>query len=322
MKGRVFAGLISIFFIAMAGNVYSADYPTKPITLQVPSNPGGGTDVGARVLAFFAEKKMGQPIVVINRPGANQQIGWTELSIQKPDGYYLGFAGAPAINTIILDPDRKAVFNLSTFVPIINQVLDPGIIWVKNDSPYKTLKDFTDDAKKRPGVIRASATGTFSDDHLAILKLEEVAGIKLRTVQFNGFADQLPAALGGHVDVSFSNVSEAASRLKSGELRVLAVLDTQRSKFMPDVPTTVDLGYPTIISSSSRGVIGPKGIPEPILKKIQDVFLDAMKNPEYLEKLDKVGLGSKPIVGAEYDKYLQSIHEMAKPLVAKGLKER
>jgi tripartite-type tricarboxylate transporter receptor subunit TctC len=322
MKGKVFVSIIIIVLIAMLGSAYSADYPTKPITLMVATPPGGGTDVGARVLAFFAEKKMGQPIVIINRPGANQQVGWTELSIQKPDGYYIGFTISPGMNTIILDPDRKAVFNLDTFVPIINQVLDPGVIWVKKDSPYNTLKDILDDAKKRPGVIKAIATGTFSDDHLAILNLEQVAGIKLRTVQSNGFAEQLPAVLGGHSDIGFSNVSETAVRLKSGELRVLAVMDTQRSKFMPDIPTMVDLGYPTVISSSSRGIVGPRGIPGPIVKKLQEVFLDAMKNPEYIAKMDQVGLASKPIIGAEYGKYLRDIHAMAKPLVEKGVKER
>jgi tripartite-type tricarboxylate transporter receptor subunit TctC len=321
MKGKVFISFI-IVLTAMVGNTYSADYPSKPITLQVPSPAGGGTDVGARFLAFYAEKKMGQPIVVINRPGANQQVGWTELASQKPDGYYIGFATCPSMNTIILDPDRKAVFNLDSFVPIINQVVDPGVVWVKAESPYKTLKDFLDDAKRRPGAIRTGATGTFSDDHLAILKLEEVAGIKVRTVQFNGFADALTATLGGHVDISFNNVGEVVPRLKSGEVRVLAVMDPQRSKFMPDVPTMADLGYPTVISSSSRGVVGPRGIPDPIVKKIQEVYLDAMKNPEYIEKLDKAGLASKPIIGEEYGKYLQAIHAMAKPLVEKGLKER
>ena len=144
----------------------------------------------------------------------------------------------------------------------------------------------------------------------------------MRVVQFNGFAEVLVAAMGGHVDVSFSNVGEAVPRLKSGEVRVLAVMDKQKSKFMPDVPTMVDLGYPSVISSSSRGIVGPKGIPEPIVKKIQEVFLDAMNNPEYIAKMDNSGLAGKPLLGEEYGKYLRDIHAMAKPLVEIGLKTR
>jgi tripartite-type tricarboxylate transporter receptor subunit TctC len=143
---------------------------------------GGSTDVGARILAFIAEKLIGQPIVVVNKVGAGGQIGWTELSRQKPDGYYIGFLMVPSLNTCILDAERKATFNLDSFVPIINQVSDPGLIWVKADSPYKTLKDLLDDAKKRPGVIRASTTGILTDDHLAILMMEEAAGVKFRIV--------------------------------------------------------------------------------------------------------------------------------------------
>lgn len=151
MKGRAVIGLMALGVLFFTANSWAADYPLRPVTLMVPSVAGGGTDVGARILAAVAEKKMGQPIVVVNKPGAGTQVGFTELSRQKPDGYYLGFVLLPAINTIILDPERKAIFNIDSFVPIINQVIDAGLIWVRAESPYKTLKDLIEDAKKRPG---------------------------------------------------------------------------------------------------------------------------------------------------------------------------
>src|SRR5512136_2066397 len=156
----------------------TVDYPTKPVILQVPWPAGGSTDIGARIVAAIAEKKMGQPIVVTNRVGAGSQIGLTETARAKPDGYFLGFASIPALNTIVLDPERKAVFDLNNLVFIINQVVDPGIIWAKGDSPYKTLKDLLEDARKRPGEIRAATTGIMGDDHLAILMLEKAANVK------------------------------------------------------------------------------------------------------------------------------------------------
>jgi len=324
MKGRSVFSLVAVLILVIGVSASAAppEYPPKPIILQVPWVAGGGTDMGARILASVAEKKMGQPIVVINKVGAGSQVGLTETARQKPDGYYLGFVSVPALNTIILDPERKATFDLDSFVAIINQVVDPGLIWVKADSPYKTLKELIDDAKKRPRVMRASTTGILGDDHLAILMMEQAAGVEFRIVHFEGAAQQLKATLGGEVDVSFDNVGNVAPRVKGGQLRALAVMDKERSKYVPDVPTTVELGYATVISSSSRGVLGPQGIPEPIVKKIQEVFLDAMKNPEHVEKMEKVGLAIKAMVGEEYAKYLRDIHERCKLLVDAARKAR
>jgi len=315
MKKDFFISFCLIFLISFLGIALALEYPNKPITLQVPAPAGGGTDTGARILASAAEKKLGQPIVVINKAGAGTQVGLTETARQKPDGYYLGFAVVPALNTIILDPERKAIFDLDSFTAIFNHVVDPGIIWVKADNPYKTLKDLIDAAKARPGEIRVCTTGILSDDHLAILMLEEAAKVKFRTVHFDGGAQQLSATLGGQVDVAFGNVGEVTTRIKGGQLRGLAVMDKNRSKFLPNIPTAAELGYPSVISSSSRGILGPKGIPAPILKKIQNVFMEAIKDPEHIEKMDKAGLSIKPMVGEEYTKFLRDIHQRVKPLV-------
>ena len=322
MKREAVVFSVILFCIAISAVVLAADYPTRAITLMVPSLAGGGTDVGARILGSIAEKKMGQPIVVVNKPGAGTQVGFTELARQKPDGYYIGFVLLPAINTIILDPERKASFDIDSFVPIINQVLDPGLIWVRQDSPYKTLKDVLDDAKKRPGAVTASTTGILSDDHLAILMMEEAAGVKFRIVHFDGGPQQLNATLGGQVDVSFDNVGGVATRIKGGMLRGLAVMYKERSKFTPDVPTTPEIGFPTVISSSTRGVMGPKGIPAPIVDKIQEVFLEAMKSQDHMEKMDKAGLGVKPMLSDEYARYFRDMHEKCKPLVETARKAR
>jgi tripartite-type tricarboxylate transporter receptor subunit TctC len=314
--------LTFILTIFLAVNAYGIDYPTKFITFQVPWAAGGSTDVGARILAGIAEKKMGQPIVVINRVGASSQVGLTELARAKPDGYYLGLVNCPAMNTIVLDPERKATFNIDSFVPIIPQVADPCFVFVKADSPYKTLKDLIDDAKKRPGVIRASTAGIFGNGHLGILMLEEAAGVKFRLVHFDGGAQQMTATLGGHVDVTFDHVGGLPPKIKAGVVRGLAVLDRERSNFLPDIPTTVELGYPNVMTASTRGVMGPKGIPDPIVKKIQEGFLEAMKSPEPVEKMEKAGLTIRPMWGEEYAKYLREIQERCKLLMEAAQKAR
>src|SRR6266545_2883968 len=260
--------------LALAATIGSAgaqqNFPTKPVQLMVAYPAGGSTDIGARIVAAIAEKSLGQPIVVVNKGGAGGQVGWTELVRQRPDGYYIGFINLPATNTVILDPDRKAIFTEKDFTPIINQVLDPGVIWVRADSPYKTVQDLIDAAKKSPNTIRAATTGILSDDHLAILMTEEAApGAVFRLVHLEGGAAQMTAILGGHIDVAFDNVGGIVRRVRSGEVRALAVLDPQRSRFLPDVPTTPELGYKTVISNSTRGIAVPRGTPAPVIKKIE-----------------------------------------------------
>ena len=199
---------------------------------------------------------------MVNKGGAGGQVGWTEMVRQKPDGYYIGYINLPATNTVILDPERKAIFTEKDFTPIINQVLDPGVIWVRADSPYKTVQDLIDAAKKAPSTIRTATTGILSDDHLAILMTEEAApGAIFRIVHLDGGATQLKEIMAGNIDAAFDNVGSIATRVKSGEVRALAVMDDVRSKFMPDVPTMKELGYPTVMSNSTRGIAGPKGMP-------------------------------------------------------------
>lgn len=322
MKGRVIFSLVAVLILALGVSAYPQTYPTKPVMLMVAYPAGGSTDVGARIVASIAEKELGQSIVVLNKAGAGGQVGFTELAKQKPDGYYIGLINLPALNTIILDPDRKATFDIDTFTPIINQVLDPGVIYVKPDSHYKNLKDLIVEAKKRPGEIKVGTTGILGDDHLAILMLEEAAGVKLRIVHFEGDTPQVTALLGGQIDVSFLNVGGLTPRVKAGQLRVLAVMDKERSKFYPDVPTSVEQGYPAVISSSTRGIVGPKGLPEPIVKKLQAVFKKAIENPEHMEKMDKAGLAIKMMMGDEYGKYCRELHDRAKPLVDAARKAR
>jgi tripartite-type tricarboxylate transporter receptor subunit TctC len=291
----------------------AADYPTKPVQLMVAYPPSGSTDVAARIVAAIAERELGQPIIVVNKAGAGGQVGWTEMARQRPDGYYLGFINLPALNTVILDPDRRASFGLDAFVPIINQVLDPGVIWVKADSPFTSLKVLIEAARKKRNTIRAATTGILSDDHLAILMVEEAApGAVFRVVHFDGGAPQMAAILGGHVDVAFDNVGSIVKRVKSGEVRALVVMDEQRSKFLPDVPTTVELGYRSVISRSTRGIAGPKGLPEPIVKRLQTVFGNAMRDPEHVKRMEDAGLALKVMVGDEYLASYRDLHAKAK----------
>jgi tripartite-type tricarboxylate transporter receptor subunit TctC len=306
------AWLLAVSLLFAPASSWAQQYPTRPVQMMVAYPAGGSTDVAARIVASLAEKHLGQQVLILNKGGAGGQVGWTEMSRQKPDGYYIGFINLPALNTVILDPERKAAFGPDAFIPVINQVLDPGVIWVKADSPYKTLKDLLEAAKRTPSKISAATTGILSDDHLAILMVEEAyPGAVFRIVHLEGGATQMTAILGGHIDVAFDNVGSVVRRVRSGEVRALAVMDTQRSKFLPEVPTTPELGYPSVISSSTRGIAAVKGTPPEVVKKLQEAFRKAMEDPEHVKKMEEAGLSLRIMVGEEYAKYYRDLHAKA-----------
>ena len=303
MKRRAFVSLVIGTIFALSGIAVAQDYPNRPVTLQVPYPAGASTDVGARIVAAIAEKDLGKPMVVINKAGAGGQIGWTELAKSKADGYYLGMINLPHLPSAILDPERKATFKGEDIVPIISQALDPTTVSVRPDSPWKTLKELVDDAKKRPGQIVAGIVGYLQDDEIGYLQLAEAAGIQFRLVYFDGAALAITALLGKHVDVLFCTVADNYTQWKAGRMRMLVIMDKERSKFYPDMPTTAELGYPSVISASTRGIAAPKGVPEPIMKKLQDVFKKAMMSKEHLDKLEGAGMPVKIMAGEEFVKY-------------------
>ena len=315
MKKSIIFSLVLGMFWTFGVCVYAAEYPNKPITLQVAYPPGGSTDVGARIVAAIAEKQVGQPIVVVNKAGAGGQVGWTELARQKPDGYYIGMINLPHLLTTVLDPERKAAFKAEDIVPIISQALDPTTMSVRPDSPWKTLKDLINDAKKRPGQIAAGIVGYLQDDEIGYLQFAEGAGVEMRRVYFDGAALAITALLGKHVDVLFCTVGDNFTQWKAGRIRMLTIMDKERAKFYPDLPTTAELGFPTVLSAATRGIAAPKGVPEPIMKRLQAIFKTAMETKDHIDKLEGAGQPVKIMVGEEFIKYYWESFKVAKKWV-------
>jgi len=315
MKKKIVFSLMAVLSVVFVMNAFAQNYPTRPITIQIPYPPGGSSDVGARIVAAIAEKDFGQPIVVVNKAGAGGQVGWTELARQKPDGYYLGGINLPHVLSIVVDPERKAVFKAEDIVPFISQALDPTTISIRPDSPWKTLKDLIEECKKKPGQITAGIVGYLQDDEIGYLQFAEAAGVTMRLVYFDGAAPAITALLGKHVDALFCTVGDNFAQWKAGRIRMLTIMDKERSKFYPDLPTTAELGFPTVISASTRGFAGPKGIPAPIMKKLQDVFKKAMMSKEHMEKLEGAGHPVKILVGKEFQDYYWESFKVAKKWV-------
>jgi tripartite-type tricarboxylate transporter receptor subunit TctC len=198
---------------------------------------------------------------------------------------------------------------------MVSQAVDPTTISVRPDSPWKNLKDLIDDAKKRPGQISAGIVGYLQDDEIGYFQFAEAAGVEMKRVYFDGAAPAVTALLGKHVDVLFCTVGDNFSQWKSGRIRMLVIMDEKRSNFYPDLPTSAEVGYPTVISASTRGLAGPKGIPDPIKNKIQDVFKNAMMSKEHMEKLEGAGHPVRIMVGEEFVKYYWESYKVAQKWV-------
>jgi tripartite-type tricarboxylate transporter receptor subunit TctC len=308
--------LISLTFSAAAfGQDKPKDYPVKAISLMVGFSAGGSSDLGGRILGEALKKVIGQPIVVDNKPGAGSQVMLTDFKNNaKPDGYTMAMINVPQIQTIIFDPTRKASFAMKDLQPVANHVQDPGAIFVRKDSPFKTLEDFISAAKANPGQIKVSTTGIGSDDHLAILDFQRKTGLKFNIIHMIDTPKALTAALGGHIDADFDNVGGFLPTVVSGEGRILGVMMEKRYPDLPNVPTLREKGI-DIVSSSTRGYAMPAGTPMGIIKYLEQAIKKAMDDPEHLKRMKDAGLTLKFMPVDEYIQFLEEQNNRAKDLI-------
>ncbi len=295
----------------------AATYPEKgkPITMQVFWDAGGSTDVGARLLAASMEKVLGTTITVVNKPGAGGQLGYTGLSQTKPDGYTFGTTNFPSAVISYLDPSRKATYTRKSFDQIGLMVIDPGMIAVRPDSPYKTLKDLVDAAKANPKKIRVSTTGLQSDEHFAMAQFQRLAGIQLALVHFpDGTAKAKAAWLGGNIDVLVSSAGDGATILKNGEGRILGVMDEAENPFLPGVPTFTSQGY-KLVFGSSRGFSLPAGAPKQVVDTLSNAMGKAVEDPDLKQKMLAQGLSLRYKNAQDYSKYWDDYETMLKDLI-------
>ncbi len=274
---------------------------SKPIELVVSFAPGGAVDTAARLVAPELEKSLGTNIEVVNRPGAGGQIGYTELTGAKADGYTIGATGSPSVVVSPLDPARGATYTRESFQPLGMQVVDPAVIGVAPDSPYTTLSALIDAAKAAPGTITATTTGIQTGEHFAIADISKVTGAEFSPVHFSeGQSQAVAAFLGNHVPIYVGSTSDVIDLVKQNKIRVLGVMDTQRSKFLPDVPTFQESGY-DVVSTTARGYSAPAGLPDAVSEKLQEAFKTAIENDEVVAKMTDLGLETRYLDAAKYE---------------------
>jgi len=277
------------------------------VKIIVAWSPGGGTDTMARLIGNYGEKYFGQSFVIINKPGAAGEIGFTAIANAKPDGYTIGVINSP---TFLLHPVQRegCKYTLNDFAPIANIVTDPGVVAVRADSKFDDLKMLLESAKKVKKGINVGYCGPGTGDAIDLRKIESTEGIEFNKIPFEGTAPMVAAILGGHVDCGFLNISEAYNYLMEGEMRLLAVGSPERSAMLPEEPTFKEQGY-DILHVTLRGIAAPAGFPEEYKKILEEALSKTMQDPEFLEKANAIQMPLQFIGSEEYEIFLKAMNE-------------
>ncbi|RJR46823.1 MAG: tripartite tricarboxylate transporter substrate binding protein [Desulfobacteraceae bacterium] len=295
MKGRsrrvagMIAGLVFVFSAALATAAAPAladDFPTRPIEYIVIFAAGGSTDLAARAIGEVASKQLGQPVVVMNKPGGGGTVGTAALAKAKPDGHTVGSlsTGAmefkPHMEDLSYDP-------LKDIVAVMQYGEYPQGIAVKADSPFKTLKDLIEYARANPGKVTYGTTGAGGAQHISMERLAKEAGIKWSHVPFKGGTPAITDLLGGHITATA--VAEFVPQVKAGNARLLAVFNSKRLASFPEGPTTLELGY-KVYMANYLGIGVPAGTPKARIEKLAKAFKNAMDDPSFKKVMENFSI--------------------------------
>jgi tripartite-type tricarboxylate transporter receptor subunit TctC len=258
---------------------FAQDYPARPIRMIIPSTPGGGTDFTGRQIATKLAELNGWSVVPDNRPGAGTALGLAEAARAKPDGYELVIAQSDNVSLIPLLL-KVAYDPIKDLTPIALCAITPLVILVNENSPFKTLPELLKAAKAQPGKLTYGTSGTGGGVHIAMELLQLTAGVKMQHVPYKGSTPALADLMGGHLNFAGSSISSAAGMIHSGKVRALAVTSAKRNASLPDVPAVAEFGYKDFNAISFYGVMGPAGIPAPIVARLNADINKVLQRPE------------------------------------------
>ncbi|MFC4273619.1 tripartite tricarboxylate transporter substrate binding protein [Achromobacter aloeverae] len=255
----------------------------QPIEVVVGFAAGGGTDLMARALAPFIEKRLGghARVVVLNKPGASGEIANAYVARAKADGYTLGIINVPGFSFLPLY--KKTQYRVEDFTLVARVVNDPTVLIAKRDARYASLARIVDALAKSPKSLSFGYNGVGTNGNLALLQLQKIAKVQPNDVPFKGTAESKTAVLGGHLDYAFVSAGEVPE-LRSGtsNLRAIAQFGEQRSSALPDIPTATEAGY-AVTMTSERGYAAPKGVPAQVIARLQKAIADSIADPDFIK---------------------------------------
>jgi len=309
-KGILYLGLffLSAFVLHLA---YAQDFPTKPITLIIPVGAGGSHDLTARAVTSVAADFLGQPVIIQLKPGGGGAIGSEIVAKAAPDGYTLLFGGPgwsttlPAVEGRSKGPDD--------LVAVCRINYSPTIIVSRSDLPYQTFKEMVSYAKANPDKLIFASTGPWGQADLSWKQIVRQTGITSKTVPYDGGGPAILAVLGGHADLNGGLSATLLPHIKAGKFRALVVLDQQRLKDLPDTPTAIEEGV-DVVNLMWRGVLAPKGTPEPIINKLAMGFKKMTEDKTVTTMIERFGDTIQYLGPDEFAKVWREEYEAHKEL--------
>ena len=287
---------VALAAATLCGTAHAQTYPTKPVTIVVPFSPGGATDIMSRLLAERLNKRLGQPVVVENKPGAGTMIASDYVAKAPADGYTLLVAAsslgiAPSLyKKVNYDP-------IKDFAPISQVASVVHVLVVHPSIPAKNVGELVTWLKANPTKANYGSVGAGTSTHLESELFNSVAGVKMAHIPYKGSAPALTDLVGGQLQVMFDAYASSGPFIKDGRVRLLAVTTAQRSKSLPDTPTVSEWGLPGYEAMPWLGLVAPAGTPAPVVNRLYTELNDILKEPEVQERFRSLGLdiiGSKP----------------------------
>jgi tripartite-type tricarboxylate transporter receptor subunit TctC len=304
MVRKYSAMLMLLSAAGFAGAADTQGYPERPIRLIVPFSAGGTSDLVARIMATKLGEELNQTVIVDNRDGAGSTLGVSIAARATPNGYTLLVAhNALAINQTLYS---KLPYNALKDLDTISKLgISPSVVVANNKLPANNMKELIAAAKKEPGKLNYGSAGIGSAGHLAVALLEHVAGVKFTQVPYKGGGPSVTATIGGEVQFSIPVMGSAATHVKAGRLKMLAVTSAKRSQAFPDVPTVQEAGVPGYVFEAWFGIFSPAGIPKPILAKLNAATHKALAMGDVREQFLRQGIEADPSTPAELTRVLR-----------------
>ena len=306
--------MISLFLVV---GIAKAEYPENTVSLYVGFSPGGSLDLSARALALSVQKVLGKSVIIENKVGGTGAVALASMLSQKHDGYVL--CATPTSVLVRVSQIQNMPFKpLKSFKPIIGYASPQLGILVKNDVPWKTLKDLVSDARKNPGKLTYATTGLGSTTQAAVEEISIKENIRMVHVPYKGSMEAMTALMGGHVNMA-SLTSEFIPMVKSGQLRLLATMGEERSQTFPSIPTLKEEGY-DFANDTVYAIVGPTNLEPALAEKLEKAFAEAMKDKQYLDVLEKDNLIPIHMTGKDLDLFIKKNWKIInKHLIASGI---
>lgn len=290
---------LAISSFALAASAGAQEFPSQPITIILSSGAGSSVDAMARTLASAAERELGQPVIVSNRPGGDGAVAMADLLRAPADGYTLW--GATKTFPVSMNTTLAGMFTMEDFQPLVRVQIDPFALVVQNDAPWETLEDFLEDA--RENLVNVGGFGSASPHGLFNFFLAKESDAGLSWIPFNAGSDAITALMGGHVDAVLTNPSSMMPQVNAGILRVLAVATEERSSDLADIPTFREYGY-DLVDAQWRGLFLKAGTPDDVVEKLDAAFRAAIASDDFQQYLVNTVQADGYMGPAEFEAYV------------------